>query len=87
MSQKRISEVKDKTDNPSGFLVGLILGSLAGAGTMFFLAPQSGQETRAQVWQKGHDWREQTSETLNHNVAQVQTEIDQVMTNAQKQVE
>ncbi|HSH02918.1 MAG TPA: YtxH domain-containing protein [Anaerolineae bacterium] len=78
---------QDELDSPNGFLAGLLLGSLAGAGTMLFLAPQSGQKTRTQVWQKGSDWREQTSDTLHHGVEQVRAEIDQVATNLQKQVE
>jgi hypothetical protein len=36
--------------NPSGFLAGLLLGSLAGAGTMLFLAPQSGITAVYHTW-------------------------------------
>jgi gas vesicle protein len=73
--------------NPSGFLAGLLLGSLAGAGTMLFLAPHSGQKTRAQIRRISHDWREQTAETVTDSVAQVRAEVDQVTTNLQKQAE
>ena len=43
-----------------GFLAGLLVGGLAGAGAMLLLAPQSGKETRAQIQQKGIELRDQT---------------------------
>jgi gas vesicle protein len=80
-------ENQHETSNPSGFLAGLLLGSLAGAGTMLFLAPQSGKKTRAQVRRISNDWREQTAVTVTDSVAQVRAEVDQVTTNLQKQAE
>lgn len=80
-------ENKYKTSNPSGFLAGLLLGSLAGAGTMLFLAPQSGQKTRAQIRRISQDWRVHTAETVADSVAQVRAEVEQVTTNIQKQAE
>ena len=44
----------NNTDKPgsAGFLTGLLLGTLAGFGTMLLLAPQSGRKTRAQIGQE-----------------------------------
>jgi gas vesicle protein len=77
---------KHDTDNLSGFLAtflffgGLMLGGLAGAGTMLLLAPQSGKKTRKQIQRKARKVHKQTAETIEHGVNQVTTGI-------QKQVE
>ena len=51
-------------------LAGLLIGGLAGAGTMLLLAPQSGKMTRAQIQQKGVELREQTAGALEDAVSQ-----------------
>lgn len=84
---KRQQETQYETTDQSGFLVGLLLGTVLGAGTMMLFAPQSGQKTRSQIQRKGHDLREQTADTINEGVAQVRTEVEQVTTNMQKQAE
>jgi gas vesicle protein len=53
-----------------GSLAGLLVGSLAGAGAMLLLAPQSGQETRAEIRQKSIKVRDQTGKTVAGAVAQ-----------------
>ena len=39
------------------FLAGFVIGGLVGAAVALILAPQSGEETRAQIATKGHDLR------------------------------
>lgn len=55
-------------NDPRGFLAGLLIGSLAGAGAMLLLAPQSGKQTRAQLQQKGVELRDQTTATVDQAV-------------------
>jgi gas vesicle protein len=50
-----------------------LIGGLIGAGTMLFLAPQSGSKTRATLQKKTHELREQTADTVKDAVAQVKS--------------
>lgn len=68
-----------------GFLTGLLLGGLAGAGAMLLLAPQSGKHTRDQIQEKGTELRDQAVKTMEDTVVQVRTKANQVTTNIQKQ--
>ena len=61
-----------------GFLVGLLVGGLAGAGAMLLLAPQSGKETRAQIQHKGIELRDQTVKTVEDAVAQTRGKARQI---------
>jgi len=54
------------------FLTGVLVGGLAGAAVALFLAPQSGQETRQQIRQKGIELRGQAEDTLNEAYARVE---------------
>jgi gas vesicle protein len=84
-----LSEVKMSQRNPEGghgsdvnhpgsFLAGLLLGALAGAGTMLLLAPQSGKRTRDQIQQRSMELRDQTAETVEDAVDQVRATAHQV---------
>src|SRR5438132_1386954 len=55
---------------PSGFLAGLLLGGLAGAGAMLLLAPHSGKRTRANIQLKSTELRDQAAETMEDATAQ-----------------
>lgn len=74
-------------DNPRGFLAGVLLGGLAGAGAMLLLAPQSGKKTRANIEKKGQKLGKKTAETIEGSVNQVRTKAHEVATNLQDQVE
>jgi gas vesicle protein len=62
------------SNNIFGVATGLFLGSMIGAATMFFLAPQSGKRSRAQIQQKGIELRDRTNEIVEDTVAQVRKE-------------
>jgi gas vesicle protein len=70
-----------------GFLAGLLIGSLAGAGTMLLLAPQSGKRTRAQIRHQGLELRDQATETIDDALTQARTTGHQISANVQKQAE
>ncbi len=61
-----------------GFLAGVLIGALAGAGAMLLLAPQSGKRTRAKLQQKGMELRDQASDVVDEAVAQVRVKTRQV---------
>ncbi|MFZ1397804.1 MAG: YtxH domain-containing protein [Candidatus Promineifilaceae bacterium] len=61
------------------FLGGLLLGSVAGAGAMLLMAPQSGKKTRKQILRRGQKVRKQTAKTVKHTVEQVQEHAQDVL--------
>ena len=69
------------------FLGGLLLGSVAGAGVMLLLAPQSGKKTRKQLQRRGQKVRKQTANTVKQTVEQVQDKASQVSTSIHEHVE
>lgn len=60
-----------QNNNIPGVLAGLLVGSLAGAGAMLLLAPQSGEKTRAQIQEKGIELRDQTTGMMDDAMARV----------------
>ena len=70
-----------------GFVAGLLIGSLAGAGTMLLLAPQSGKRTRAQIRHQGLELRDQATETIDDALTQARTTGHQISATVQKQAE
>ena len=52
-------------------LVGMLIGSLAGAVTMLLLAPQSGEDTRSQIQEKGIELRDRTTAMVGDAMAQL----------------
>ena len=52
-------------------LVGMLIGSLAGAVTMLLLAPQSGEDTRSQIQEKGIELRDRTTAMVEDAMAQM----------------
>jgi gas vesicle protein len=51
--------------------VSVLIGGLAGAVTMLLLAPQSGQDTRMRIQEKGIELRDRTTNFLENTIAQV----------------
>ena len=62
----------------------LLIGGLAGAGTMLLLAPQSGKKTRAQIQQKSIELRDQATETMEDAVVQTGVKARQIKTGVHK---
>ncbi len=70
-----------------GFVLGTLLGGLAGAVTMLLLAPQSGRRTRAKLQRAGIDLREQTGRGLEEAVEQTTNKAEQLTTTVREQAE
>ncbi len=47
------------------FLAGFVIGGLIGAGVALLMAPQSGEETRAMIADKGIELRDRAAETAS----------------------
>jgi gas vesicle protein len=69
--------------NISGVATGMFIGSLIGAMTMLFLAPQSGKRTRAKIQQKSLELRDRAAELVEDTVSQVQKEGKKLTRTAQ----
>ena len=74
-------------NHPRGFLAGLLMGGLAGAGARLVLAPQSGKKTRAQIQRKSLELRDQTAETVEDTLAQARVKARQITADVHEQAE
>jgi gas vesicle protein len=70
-----------------GFLAGMVIGGLAGAGTMLLWAPQSGKRTRAQIQRKTLALREQATDTLEEKMEQARVNGRRISAGVHKQAE
>lgn len=58
-------------DQMGRFLTGVLVGGLVAGAITLLLAPQSGQETNAQIEEKGKQLREQAAKTARDAAAQI----------------
>lgn len=68
-----------------GFLVGLLIGGLAGAAAMLLLAPQTGKKTRANIQKKSIQLRDQATKTVKGASAQMRSKARQITHDVQVQ--
>ncbi len=73
-------------NNILGFLVGLLIGGLAGAVTMLLLAPQSGEDTRMQIQEKGIELRDRTTGMMDDAMAQVRSNANKITIGGRKKI-
>ena len=66
--------------NVFGVLAGMLIGGLAGAVTMLLLAPQSGEDTRMQIQEKGIELRDRTAGMLDEAMAEVRLDRNKIVT-------
>jgi gas vesicle protein len=67
-----------RKNNVFGVLVGMLIGGLAGAVTMLLLAPQSGEDTRMQIQEKGIELRDRTNGIVEDVMAQVRLDGNKI---------
>lgn len=77
-------QLSHANNSAGSFLTGVLLGGLAGAVTMLFLAPQSGKETRQQIQQKARDLQNQATATVETTLTQIRTKADQLKTDVEE---
>lgn len=68
-----------------GFLAGLLIGGVVGAGAMLLLAPNSGEDTRATIRHEGLALRNRTAETVEGAMAQARAKTGRIKTDVHKQ--
>jgi gas vesicle protein len=65
-------------NNILSVLAGMLVGALAGAVTMLLLAPQSGEQTRMQIQEKGIELRDRTNSLMEDTMAQVRLDRNKI---------
>jgi len=59
-------------------LLGMLIGSIAGAVATLLLAPQSGKDTRTQIQKRGIELRDRTTAMVEDTLAQVRLHPNKV---------
>jgi len=67
-------EIKYRSNNILGVLAGTLVGGLAGALTVLLFAPQSGEDTRMQIKEKGIELRDQATEMAEDVMSQMRSD-------------
>lgn len=67
--------MSQNNSDAGAFLAGFLVGGLVGAAVALVLAPQSGDETRAQLRQKGIELREQGVQTYEQTKGQITEQV------------
>jgi len=73
-----------RKSNVFGVLVGMLIGGVAGAVTMLLLAPQSGEDTRMQIQEKGIELRDRTTGIVEDVMAQVRSDRNKLTLEGRK---
>jgi gas vesicle protein len=68
--------MSDQDTDFGAFLVGFIVGGLAGAATALLFAPQSGEETRAMIKDKSIELKDRAAETIEDARARTEVALD-----------
>lgn len=76
----------DEMSVAGGFFAGLLVGSLAGAGAMLLLAPQSGKRTRAQIQRQSRELRDHATDSIQDTMAQARVKAHQINADVRDQV-
>jgi len=77
-------ELQHHNGNILGVLLGVLVGGLAGALTMLLLAPQSGQDTRMQIQEKGIELRDRTTGMMEDAMGQMRSNRDKITMNGRQ---
>jgi len=75
---KENQEPQYHNNNILSVLAGMLIGALAGAVTMLLLAPQSGEQTRMQIQEKGIELRDQATGMMEDTMAQVRLDRNKI---------
>jgi gas vesicle protein len=73
----------ENRNSVGSFVTGLVIGGVVGAVTSLFLAPQSGEETRTQIQEKGVEIKQRVEETY----ADMQARLESALTDLRTRVD
>lgn len=79
-------ERKHHDSNVGGVFTGLLIGGLAGTIAALLLAPQSGEETRRQIRDKGIELRDRTTEFVEDTMAQARSSAKRLTADGREKI-
>lgn len=71
-------------DDFGAFLIGFIVGGIAGAVTALMIAPQSGEETRVFIKDKAIELKDKATVTANESYKQAETAANEAVRKAEE---
>jgi gas vesicle protein len=74
-------------DDFGAFLIGFVVGGVAGAVSALLFAPQAGEETRTMIRDKAIELKDQTSETVGESLAKAEKAAKDAVVKAEKLLE
>ncbi|HEC21526.1 MAG TPA: YtxH domain-containing protein, partial [Chloroflexi bacterium] len=93
-TQKEVMRMADNNGDFGAFLTGFIIGGLVGAVASLLMAPQSGEETREQIRQRGIELRSRADEEIKRireqaeqTLAEVRAQTEEIQKRTQELVE
>jgi gas vesicle protein len=79
--------MSDQDTDLGAFLAGFIIGGLAGAAAALLLAPQSGEETRVLIREKGIELKDRAVETYEETLARAERALDEARVKAEQAID
>ena len=79
-------EYRHYTKTTLNVLVAVLVGGLAGAGTMLLLAPRSGEATRKKIQKKSNELLGRTTDMVDDKVAQVRSSANRMMNGGREKI-
>jgi gas vesicle protein len=79
------NRIPPRSEGPG--LFAFLFGVVAGAIAMLFLAPQSGEKTRAEVRVGAQKWRDQTDAVVKERTDQIRTRAQELTADARRKVD
>lgn len=74
-------------DDFGAFLIGFVVGGVAGAVSALLFAPQAGEETRTMIRDKAIELKDQTSETVGESLTKAEKAAKDAVVKAEKLLE
>jgi gas vesicle protein len=79
--------MSDQDPDFGAFLAGFIIGSLAGAAAALLMAPQSGEETRTMIREKGIELKDRAVETYEEALTRAEKALEEARVKAEQAIE
>lgn len=79
--------MSDQDTDLGAFLAGFIIGGLVGAAAALLLAPQSGEETRVLIREKGIELKDRAVETYEETLARAERALDEARVKAEQAID